>query len=140
MATQITKKELVNAHHRFQAIQKRIANIREKAEATTERLVATAETAGAAFAVGVMQGRTGGVEVFGVPAELGLGIALTGFGLLGGAGKHSSHLTNIGAGCLAAYTTTLGRGVGATWKQRSLPAAAAAGYSPAQAAMAAMGG
>lgn len=122
---QITKADAKHAVARLDAIKKRIATIRDQAEATTERLVATAETAGAAFAMGVLQGKTGGVEVFGVPLELGLGLGLNAFALLGGAGKHSSHLNHVGNGCLAAYATTLGRGVGDTWKQKSLPAAAA---------------
>lgn len=142
----ITKKDAVAAYNRLQGIQKRIAGIREKAEATTERLVAAAEVTGAAFAMGVLQGRTydpvkkEAASIFGVPAELGLGIGLTGFALLGGAGKHSSHLANIGTGCLAAYTSTLGRGVGATWKakeaQHALPTSSGV-LSPAQQAMAA---
>lgn len=124
---QITRADAKHAVARLETIKKRIANIREQAEATTERLVTTAETAGAAFAMGVLQGKTGGVQLFGVPLELGLGLGLNAFALLGGAGKHSVHLNNVGNGCLAAYATTLGRGVGATWKDKSL-----GGSAPAQ--------
>lgn len=119
MALQVTKKDAVAAVHRLDAIKRRIANIKEQAEQTTERLLATAEVTGAAFGMGVIQGKTGGVELFGVPLELGLGLGLTAFGLLGGAGKHSGHLANVGSGCLAAYATTLGRGVGKTWASKS---------------------
>lgn len=115
---QITKRDAQHAIHRLETIKKRIANIREQAEQTTERVVATAETFGAAFAMGVVQGRTGGVEVFGVPAELAIGLGLNGFALLGGAGRASSHVNAVGNGCLAAYATTLGRGVGQTWKDK----------------------
>jgi len=147
MAVHITKRDAHHAVQRLQSIQRRIASIKERAEETTERIVTTAETAGAAFAMGVVQGRTGGVELFGVPLELGLGIGLNAFALLGGAGKHSGHLAAVGTGCLAAYATTLGRGVGATWrdKERGLSGAAAkglgarvagVGLSPAEMAMA----
>ncbi len=128
MALQISKADAKHAVARLETIKKRIANIREQAQETTERLVTTAETAGAAFAMGVVQGKTGGVEVFGVPLELGLGLGLNAFALLGGAGKASHHLNNVGNGCLSAYATTLGRGVGATWKSKetgALPAGAA---------------
>jgi len=118
MALHITKRDAQHAVHRLQSIQRRIASIKERAEETTARIVTTAETAGAAFAMGVLQGRTGGVEVFGVPVELGLGLGLNAFALLGGAGKHSEHLASVGNGCLAAYAATLGRGVGATWKDK----------------------
>lgn len=125
MALSITKKDAQHAVARLETIKKRIANIRERAEETTERIVTTAEVGGAAFAMGVIQGKTGGVEIFGVPLELGLGLGLNAFALLGGAGKASSHLNSVGNGCLAAYATTLGRGVGATWKGKSLGAGAA---------------
>lgn len=115
----ITKQDAKVAVHRLESIKRRIAGIKERAEETTERLVQTAETAGAAFAVGVLQGKTGGVDLFGVPIELGLGLGLNAFALLGGAGKASSHLNNIGNGCLAAYATTLGRGVGVSWQNKA---------------------
>lgn len=146
MAMTITKKDAQQAVARLETIKKRIANIRERAEETTERIVATAEVGGAAFGMGVIQGKTGGVEVFGVPLELGLGLGLNAFALFGGAGKHSNHLHNVGNGCLAAYATTLGRGVGATWKDKSLGAGtsselpagtAASGLSPMEAMQAA---
>jgi hypothetical protein len=115
MAISITKKDAAQAMNRLEGIKRRIAGIREKAQETTERLVGTAETAGAAFAAGVIQGKTGGVELFGVPLELGLGLGLNAFAFLGGAGRASEHLHNVGNGFLAAYATTMGRGVGATW-------------------------
>lgn len=119
MALHITKQDAKHAVARLDSIKKRIANIREQAQETTERVVATVETAGAAFAMGVLQGKTGGVHLFGVPVELGLGLGLNAFALLGGAGKASSHLNHVGNGCLAAYATTLGRGVGVTWANKT---------------------
>lgn len=108
----LTQKELGKAHERFLALKKRVAGIKEKAEEATEKVVATAEVGAAAFTVGVINGKTGGIEVMGVPMELGAGLGLVGLGMLGVAGKASDHLHNIGTGCLAAYLTTVGRGVG----------------------------
>lgn len=119
MAMQITKADAKHAVARLENIKRRISSIKERAEETTEKLVRTAEVGGAAFGAGLIQGRTGGVEVFGVPLELGLGLGLNAFAHLGGAGKASSHLHNVGDGFLAAYLTTLGRGVGSTWKDKT---------------------
>ena len=128
MALTITKKDAHHAMQRLEAVKRRIAGIRERAEETTLRLVGTAETAGAAFAAGVIQGKTGGVELFGVPLELGLGLGLNAFAFLGGGGKAADHLHNVGNGFLAAYACTMGRGVGATWgKGRGALGAGAAG-------------
>lgn len=108
----LSGKELSKAHDRLQALRKRVAGIREKAEEATEKVVATAEVGAAAFTMGVINGKTGGVEIVGVPLELGAGLGLVGLGLLGVAGKASDHLHNLGTGCLASYLTTVGRGVG----------------------------
>lgn len=129
MPVAITKRDAQQAMHRLETIKRRIANIRERAQETTERLVGTAETAGAAFAAGVIQGKTGGVELFGVPLELGLGLGLNAFAFLGGAGQASNHLHHVGNGFLAAYACTMGRGVGATWGQKALAGGAKPGLS-----------
>ncbi len=118
MALQLSKTELKHAGKRLVGLKQRIANIQKKAEKTTEKLLRTAETGGAAFAAGVIQGRTGGIEVVGVPLELGLGVALNVVGWFNGAGKHSEHLNNVGDGFLSAYLTTLGRAVGVSLKEK----------------------
>jgi hypothetical protein len=124
MAMHITQNHAKQALTKYEALKKRIAGLKEKSEHTVQQVVRTAEVGGAAFAMGLVQGRTGGVEIFGVPLELGLGLGLNVFGLLGGAGEHSDHLLNVGNGCLASYATTLGRGIGTTM-------AAKAGGTPA---------
>lgn len=120
MAThQITQAHAKQAVARLESIKRKIASVRESAAEKTEQLVGTVETAGAAFAMGVLQGKAGSVELFGVPLELALGLGLSGFALLGGAGKASTHIQHVGNGCLAAYATTLGRGVGTHWAAKS---------------------
>lgn len=132
MATlSFTKQDGKEAISKLASLRKRVASIREQSEQTIERIVTTAEVGGAAFAMGVLQGKTGGVEVFGVPLELGVGLGLNAFALLGGAGKAASHLHNVGNGCLAAYAATLGRGVGTSWASKNPPkqvAAAGVGF------------
>lgn len=129
MAMAITKQEAKHAVKRLEGLKTRIASIRKRAEQTTEKFIRTAETGGAAFTMGMIQGRTGGIEVVGVPLELGLGIGLNVLGYFGGAGKHSDHLNNLGDGCLAAYLTMLGRGVGVSMKGKSLSGGSAGALS-----------
>lgn len=107
--------------HRYESLKNKVANIRKKAEHVTEKFVRTVEVSGAAFAMGVANGRSNdpeGVNIGGVPIDLGAGIGLEVLGYLGAAGKHSDHLNNLGDGCLAHYAAVLGRGVGVTWKER----------------------
>lgn len=113
MAMKLSQTDLRKAAVRAQSLQTRLAGIRRKTERVTERAVHSTEIAAAAFAAGVIQGKTGGVEIVGVPLELGLGLTLNLAGYLGLAGnKMSEHLHGFGDGFLAAYLTTLGRGVG----------------------------
>lgn len=108
---------------RYEALKNKVAGIRKKAEHVTEKFVRTVEVSGASFAMGVANGRSNdpeGVNVAGVPVDLGAGVALEILGYLGAAGKHSDHLNNLGDGCLAHYAAVLGRGVGVTWKEKSL--------------------
>lgn len=120
MALHITQGHAKQALEKYDNLKRRIAGMKENAEKTTKTVIRTVEVGGAAFGIGLVQGRTGGVEVFGVPLELGLGIGLNVFGLFGGAGAYSDHLHNVGDGCIAAYAATLGRGVGTTMRTKAL--------------------
>lgn len=120
MALTITRNDAKQAFQRLEAIKRRVASVREQAAAATEQVVATGTVAGTAFAIGFAQGKTGRpLEVFGAPGELVGGLALTGFALLGGAGKSSKHLANVGRGALAAYAATLGNGTGLIWANKA---------------------
>lgn len=112
MAMRVGKASLKKLESRLASARSRMKNLKKKSEKVTENIVHTAEISTAAFAMGFTQGRFGGIEFFGVPMELALGSGLNLAAWMGLGGKHSSHLNNIGNGCLAAYMTTLGRGVG----------------------------
>jgi len=127
MALQVSKASLTRAHERLGSLQKRLQTVRKAAEHTTEKFLRNAETGGAAFALGVMQGKTGGVELMGMPLELWLGAGLNLAGYFGIAGKHSDHLNALGDGALAAYLTVMGVKVGAEWKAKSAAPAVAKG-------------
>lgn len=120
--------QMKKAATRYEQLKGKIAGIRKKAEHVTEKFVRTVEVSGAAFAMGVANGRSHdpeGVNIAGVPVDLGAGLALEVLGYMGAAGKHSDHLNNLGDGCLAHYAAVLGRGVGVTWKEKALHGGAA---------------
>lgn len=113
MPMRMSKTDLRKAARSAESLRTRMKNLRKKSEKVTESIVHTAEISTAAFAMGFTQGRfNGGIEVVGVPLELLLGSALNLGAWMGLGGKHATHLHGIGNGCLAAYFTTLGRGVG----------------------------
>lgn len=135
----ITKAHAKEAINRYESLKRRVAGMREDATRVTKHVVRTAEVGGTAFAIGLVQGRTDGVEVFGMPLELLLGGGFTMFSLLGGAGEYSDHLAAVGDGAIAAYATTLGRGVGVTMRQKALAPQADQKSVPAQGNQGAMG-
>jgi hypothetical protein len=110
----ISKADLQRAADRARNLSTRLAGIKRQAAQVTERVVYSAEVSAAAFTAGVIQGKTGGNNsVAGVPVDLGLGVLLNLGGYLGLAGpKMSDHLHGFGDGFLAAFLSTLGRGVG----------------------------
>lgn len=122
MAMQITKANAREALNKLETLKKRLHGLQAKAEETTRKVVRTTEVGGAAFAMGLIQGRTGGVEFLGVPLELGAGVGLNIFGMMGIAGEYSEHVQNLGDGCIAAYACTLGKGVGVTMREKALAA------------------
>lgn len=126
MALNITKQDAKRALDRLDGLKKRLASVQEQSEAIVSSIVGAAEVTGTALGFGVLQGKTGGVSMLGVPVELIVGGAGLGFAILGGAGKLSEpsspsrHVFNIATGALAAYTTTLGRGIGIAWRDKSV--------------------
>lgn len=121
---------MTRAHSKYQGLKQSLkeARIAEHGARVTNQLVRSVEVSGAAFMVGLLQGRTGGLAVAGVPAELLIGAALSGAALLGLAGDASHHLACFGDGALAAYAVTAGRGVGVSMRAKSMggtPAVAA---------------
>lgn len=94
----------------------RIKTVRERGEQVMETATRTAIVGTTSLALGVIQGKTGGVEILGLPLDLliGAGAHAAGFMKLGG--KNSAHLHNVGDGALALYAGTMGRAIGANWK------------------------
>src|SRR5438105_5051480 len=91
---------------------KQLHSVKEKTAEIVGEMVTKVEVFGSSFAMGVIQGRFGGVEVVGAPVDL---VAAGGLGLLGFAlpqREYASHLHALSNGCLGSYGSTIGRGVG----------------------------
>lgn len=118
----MTRAEVESLYKRAQSAQSRIKRVKEQADEVVDTIVATVETTGAAFALGMVNGRYNGVEVVGVPLDLLLGGGAHVLGFLGVGGEH---LHNMGNGAFCSYSTTLGAGIGREMAQKAAAAAAA---------------
>lgn len=99
-----------------EAAHNRIARFREKGEKVMETATRTVIVTGTAFGLGVLQGKTGGVEMLGVPLDLLLGVAAHGGAFAKVAGSSSKRLHDVGDAAMAVYASTMGRGIGTNWR------------------------
>jgi hypothetical protein len=93
-----------------------MAKVREKAEEAIGHGIEVAEVGGTAFGFGYANAKwgdeTGELKAFGIPVDLGAGIALTGVAMFGGFGRYAEHGVNVGAGAIAAYSYRTGYQLG----------------------------
>ncbi|MDX2086370.1 MAG: hypothetical protein SFX73_00915 [Kofleriaceae bacterium] len=132
MALKVTREQLEQMNRQLENAKARAASLRESGEKAVERVVRTGEVLGTAGMFAVLNGRTGGVQLLGVPLDLASGIAMHAFGLLGGAGRHAEHVHNMGDGALASFAVTLGQEVGSRMRREALAARSGVGTFPAQ--------
>ena len=133
MAVNLSQTEVLDLRRRAESAISRARSALAKADVAVDKVVHATVTGGSAFMFGVVQGRYGGVEIVGVPVDLGAAVLLHAAGFMGIGGKASEYMHAAGNGALASYLTTLGRGVGVEWKARALSAGGAPGL-PAAAA------
>lgn len=133
MTTSISKAHVGRLAQRAEGLHKRLQRFKAQGEKSMEKVVRTVEIGTAALGFGMVQGRYGSMEIVGVPVELAAGVTLNLLGHFGLAGKHSDHLNNFGDGALAAYLTTVGKGVGTAMKLKSLGGGAPAAPGQIQA-------
>lgn len=129
MALKVSRREMGSWKEKAMRARARLKSASKKADRVVEQMVHTAEVGSAAFIAGVVQGRTGGVEVVGVPLDLGLAAGLHVLAFMGVGGRMSSHLHGFGDGFLAAFLATTGRGVGQSMLEKEK---AGAGTTPAK--------
>ena len=120
MSVSVSAAEAFDVRKKALSALSRAKSVLSKTDEQVNTVVHATVTAGTAFAFGVVQGRYGGVEVAGVPADLGAGIVLHAMGFMGIGGKASEYMHAAGNGALACYLAALGRGVGGEWRNRTL--------------------
>src|SRR5215471_7564545 len=93
-----------------------MARVREKAEGAIGQGIEVAEVGGTAFGFGYANAKWGGddgeLKMFGIPVDLGVGIAMTGVAMFGGFGRYGEHGVNVGAGAIASYAYRTGYQLG----------------------------
>lgn len=119
MALQIMPHDIVRAEEKTQRLERQVLHLRKKAEEVIEVAVRSLEVSGAAFAIGVLDGRYDGFEIGGMPGDLLAAGALHGVAFMGWGGQWSSHCHAFGDGALGSYSYKLGRGIGVGWKIES---------------------
>lgn len=116
-----TSQSIAKARDYAERMSNKMSKLREHAEEAIGNGLQVAEVGAAAGALGYANGKWGGedgeLKVLGVPADLGVGFALTGVALFGGLGKYAEHGVNIGSGALAAYAYRTGFQLGASAAQ-----------------------
>lgn len=116
----ISQADLVSLRSRAEGAISRARKSLEKADQVVDQAVKTTVTGVTAFGCGVAQGRYGGIELMGVPSDLLLGVAAHGLAFAGVGGRATAYMHAAGDGALACYLSTVGRGVGGDWKDRTL--------------------
>lgn len=119
-----TTASLAKAREYAERMQGKMAKLREHAEEAIGNGIQVSEVGGAAFAFGYANGRwgeDGELKVLGVPADLGVGFALTGIAMFGGLGKYAEHGVNLGSGALASYAYRSGLELGQAAAQAESP-------------------
>lgn len=102
-------------------------NIREQSKEQVAQVVTSAEIQGAAFLMGLVDGRWQNPKILGIPAALIVGLALHTAGFAGFGGSRDADLHALGDGALAAYSVGLGNEVGTRMRTRTTtPAGGAA--------------
>ena len=120
MPVRVGASQLLRMRDNANRMMQKAASVRGKAEGTVESVVRTMEVAGSAFAAGMVNGRYGGVEIVGVPADLAGGLAAHALAFVGVAGRNGKHLHALADGLLASDACTLGRGTGVNMREKAL--------------------
>jgi hypothetical protein len=122
-----TSQSIAKARDYAERMSNKMARLREHAEEAIGNGIQVTEVGGSAFAFGYANGRwgeDGELKVLGVPADLGVGFALTGIAMFGGLGKYAEHGVNIGSGALAAYAYRAGHQLGESAAEKDTPTVA----------------
>lgn len=118
MATKITKSRVEKLQRAYKSAVSRAKRMKEQSESIAGQIQGAALVSGSAFAIGYAQHRfrddegNPGIEVLGIPLDLGLGLGLHLGSIFGIFGNYSESANHVANGALAAYATTMGAGLG----------------------------
>jgi hypothetical protein len=115
MPTHITSGHLEKWKAKYDGALSKVAKHKEKLSEMADTGISAAATTGTAFALGMVDGQTGGVDIKGVPLPAIVGVVAHGAAFF--TGKHALH--DIGNGGLAAWAYSVGRSVGIEHKSKS---------------------
>jgi len=123
MGTAISLKSLTDIKGRYEAMQKRVQNVKKEAQEKVGIVVQSAEIATMGFGMGVVNGRWNRPEVVGIPVDALTSILLHAGGFILDS-DGASHMHNLGDGALCSYMVGLGSGVGIQMRLQALNPAA----------------
>ena len=131
----ITKSDIDKAEKQVATWKGKLEKYKDRGVRIANQLVGSVETNGSAFIMGLVSGRTGGVEVFGAPLEVVGGLVLDTAGVVATMldSPIGEHLSNVGDGMTAGWCYMTGLEAGTKWaakaekaEQKQLPAGTAA--------------
>ena len=114
----ITEEHLHHMARRHHATMQKLDTIKATIGTYAQKSFGLLETAGGAWAGGLIEGKFGGAALGPLPVNLlaGVGFLVAGYMNLGG-DKYSEHFNNVGNGFIASYTSALGYAFGKRWKE-----------------------
>lgn len=118
--------ELQPYRHRLLSLRERARGlmsgaVRNVKETGVETAIRTSLVSMTSFGFGVLQGRfadKGGASLFGLPAELLVGVTFHALALFGLGGSGAKYLHSFGDGAMAAFFNTAGYRVGDNWRKK----------------------
>lgn len=121
MALQVSTAHLSSAMQQLDRMKQKYQGAIQKAHSVVHTAVRTAEVGGAAFGIGMLQGRlpANKQKLMGIDISLGSALVLHTFGYAGLGGDYAAHLHSFGDGALAAFLNTQGIKMGAEWAKKA---------------------
>lgn len=118
MARKIGSRALTQMERKYKSALARVRRVKDEGERVAGQLQGAAITTGTAFGLSYMQHRfrdengQAGIEIVGVPLDLGLGLGLHVASLFGVFGKWGDGASQVANGALASWGTTMGASMG----------------------------
>lgn len=118
MARKVSSRALSQMERKYKSALARVRRVKDEGERIAGQLQGAAITTGTAFGLSYMSHRfrdengQAGIEIVGVPLDLGLGLGLHVATLFGVFGKWAEGAAQVANGALASWGTTIGASMG----------------------------